>query len=86
MCKECPSLSITLRIVYKKRSKNLISPFLSIFCRCHCYINDVIASSLLNKASKIELVVSCKAFLINHTESSAAHKAAAASVHTLKSY
>ena len=58
----------TLLIAYKKRSKNETSPFLSNFRWCHCSIYDFTVSLLLNKASKIELVVSCKAFLINHTE------------------
>ena len=55
-------------MVYKKRCKKETSPFLSNFCWCHCSIYDVIASLLLNKASKIELVVSYKPFLIKHTE------------------
>ena len=55
------SLNIrTLSMVYKKRCKKETSPFLSNFCWCHCSIYDVIASLLLNKASKIELVVSYK--------------------------
>ena len=61
----------TLSMVYKKRCKKETSPFLSNFCWCHCSIYDVIASLLLNKASKIRLVVSYKAFLINHTERTA---------------
>ena len=60
----------TLSMFYKKRRKIETSPFLSIFCWCYCSIYDVIASLLLNKPSKIELVVSYKAFLINHTECS----------------
>ena len=50
----------TLSMVYKKRCKIETSPFLSIFCWCYCSIYDVIASLLLNKASKIRLVVSYK--------------------------
>ena len=45
-------------MVYKKRCKKETSPFLSNFCWCHCSIYDVIASLLLNKASKFRLVVS----------------------------
>ena len=67
-------LRTTLSMFYKKRRKIETSPFLNIFCWCYCSIYDVIASLLLNKASKIELVVSYKAFLINHTECSEAHR------------
>ena len=47
-------------LVYKERRENQNSPFLSNFRCCHCNIYDVIASLLLNKASKIELVVPYK--------------------------
>ena len=40
-------------VVYKGHVKNETSPSLSRICRRHCFIYDVIASLLLNKAPKI---------------------------------
>ena len=54
------SCKSTLSMVYKKRCKIETSPFLSIFCWCYCSVYDVIASLLLNKASKVRLVVPYK--------------------------
>ena len=50
----------TLSIVYKGHVKNETSPSLSKIACCHCCINDVIASLLLNKAPKISTSVPYK--------------------------